>query len=140
VTPSRATPGTLTVDPRDWIRPPYADCEQCGAHDAVGLLMVSKLVALHRCRACMRDSRQDLPAPPRPRVLYLDQWALSSLVKARHPETPERFASEDDRAAGAGVWPRLMARIERLVKANLLVCPPSSIHRDESSLDTRLWG
>jgi hypothetical protein len=31
-----------------------------------------------------------------------------------------------------------MARIERLVKASLLVCPPSSVHRSESSLDTRL--
>jgi hypothetical protein len=32
-----------------------------------------------------------------------------------------------------------MARIERLAKANLLVCPPSSVHRAESALDTRLW-
>jgi hypothetical protein len=87
----------------------------------------------------MRDTRQELPAPRRPRVLYLDQWALSSLAKARHPDSRERFASEDDRAAGSGSWPRLMARIERLVKANLLVCPRSSIHRAESSLDSRLW-
>jgi hypothetical protein len=130
-------PRTMIVDPRDWIRSPYANCEQCGAQDTVGLLMVSKMIVLRRCRACMGDSRQDLPAPPRPRVLYLDQWALSSLMKARHPETRERFVSEDDRAAGAGIWPRLMARIERLVKASLLVCPPSSIHRAESSLDAR---
>jgi hypothetical protein len=87
----------------------------------------------------MRDTRQELPAAPSPRVLYLDQWALSSLAKARHPETRERFASDDDRAAGGGSWPRLMARIERLVKASLLVCPRSSIHRAESSLDSRLW-
>jgi hypothetical protein len=101
--------------------------------------MVSGTTVVRRCRSCMRDSRQRLPVPPRPRVLYLDQWALSSLAKARLPDTRERFASEHDHAAGAGVWPRLLARIERLVKANLLVCPPSSIHRAESSLDTRLW-
>jgi hypothetical protein len=136
VSPASAS---IKVDPGDWIRAPYADCAQCGARDAVGLLMVSKMVALRRCRVCMRDTRQELPVPPSPRVLYLDQWALSSLAKARHPETRERFASEDDRAAGGGSWPRLMARIERLVKANLLVCPRSSIHRAESSLDSRLW-
>jgi hypothetical protein len=87
----------------------------------------------------MCETRRALPVPPRPRVLYLDQWALSSLAKARHPDHRKRFASHDDHARGAGAWPRLMARIERLVKANLLVCPPSSIHRAESSLDSRLW-
>jgi hypothetical protein len=136
----RARPSqVLTIDPRDWIRPPYTRCGRCGASDSVGLLMVSGNVVVRRCRACMHDHRQRLPTPPRPRVLYLDQWALSSLAKARLPETRERFASEEDRAAGAGAWPRLLARIERLVKANLLVCPQSSLHRAESSLDTRLW-
>ena len=137
--PAMASPTFVTIDPRDWIRPPYTDCQQCGARDCVGLLMVSGQFALRRCRSCMADSRQQLPPPPRPRILYLDQWALSSLAKARLPETRDRFASEGDSAAGAGIWPRLLARIERLVKANLLVCPPSSIHRAESSLDTRLW-
>jgi hypothetical protein len=128
-----------TIDPRGWIRPPYRECEHCGAQDGVGLLMVSGTAVVRRCRSCMRDSLEHLPAPPRPRVLYLDQWALSSLAKARFPQTRERFASEHDRRAGAGAWPRLLARIERLVKAALLVCPPSSIHQAESSLDTRLW-
>jgi hypothetical protein len=86
----------------------------------------------------MGESRVRLPTPPQPKILYLDQWALSNLAKALLPETRERFASERDRAAGAGIWPRLLACIERLVKAGLLVCPPSSVHRLESSLDTRL--
>lgn len=134
-----ALPTFITIDPRDWIRPPYTDCQQCGARDGVGLLMVSQQFAVCRCRSCMADSRQQLSPPPQPRILYLDQWALSSLAKARLPETRDRFASDRDAAAGAGIWPRLFARIERLVKANLLVCPPSSVHRAESSLDTRLW-
>jgi hypothetical protein len=79
-----------------------------------------------------------LPNPPQPKVLYLDQWALSNLAKALLPESRARFVSESDRAAGAGMWPRLLAHIERLVKAGLLVCPSSSVHRLESSLDTRL--
>ncbi len=87
----------------------------------------------------MRDYRVELPPVPQPRSLYLDQWALSNLAKALLPETRNRLASGDP-AAGAGMWPRLLARIERLVKANLLVCPPSSVHRLESSLNTELQG
>lgn len=100
--------------------------------------MVSGTLAVRRCRNCMGESRVSLPNPPQPKVLYLDQWALSNLAKALLPESRERLASESDRAAGAGMWPRLMARTERLAKASLLVCPPSSVHRLESSLDTRL--
>jgi hypothetical protein len=137
--PRISSPASLTVDPRDWIRPPYSDCEECGAGASVGLLMISGPFVVRRCRACMGDSRERLPPPPQPRVLYLDQWALSSLAKARLPGTRARFASEHDSAAGAGAWPRLLSRIERLVKAGLLVCPPSSVHRAESSLDTRRW-
>lgn|GEM_PF-2888448 len=137
--PRISSPASLTVDPHDWIRPPYSDCGKCGAVASVGLLIVSGSFVRRRCRACMRDSRERLPPPPQPHVLYLDQWALSSLAKARLPDTRARFASEQDSAAGAGMWPRLFSRIERLVKAGLLVCPASSVHRAESSLDIRRW-
>jgi hypothetical protein len=63
--------------------------------------------------------------------------ALSSLAKALLPEHRERFAG-DDPATQGGAWPRLFARIERLVKLGLLVCPPSPIHRAETTLDDRL--
>lgn len=134
-----AIPQPITINPRDWIMLPYDDCQHCATPNGVGLVMVSRDSALRRCRSCMRDYRVELPPSPQPRSLYLDQWALSNLAKALLPETRDRLASGDP-AAGAGMWPRLLARIERLVKANLLVCPPSSVHRLESSLNTQLQG
>jgi hypothetical protein len=70
-------------------------------------------------------------------VLYLDQFAISNLAKALLPESCERFTG-DDPATQRGFWPRFCARLERLIKLGLLVCPLSSVHRSESLLDDRL--
>jgi hypothetical protein len=79
----------------------------------------------------------ELPAPPIPRVLYLDQLVLSNLAKSLLPEYRHKF-SDDNPATLYGFWPRVYTRVERLVKLGLLVCPPSSLHRRESALSSQL--
>lgn len=130
---------TVKVDPRDWIDPPFADCPFCAASNAMGLLMVGGRRAVRRCRKCMRECVIALPEPPTPRVLYLDQLVLSNFVKLLLPEHRHKFGAENA-ATLAGWWPRAYARVEKLVKLGLLVCPPSSLHRRESALNTELFG
>jgi hypothetical protein len=65
---------------------------------------------------------------PQRAVLLLDQWTASSLVKALLPDSREDFADPDDARRQRGFWPLAYARIERLVKGALLVCPESTVH------------
>lgn len=128
---------TIRIGPETFIGPPYKLCPACGAPEGLGLLMLGGNQAIMRCRSCLGEQRRALPEPPEPKVLYLDQWALSFLAKALHPDHRDKFVGDDPRTQ-RGAWPRLYARIERLVRLGLLVCPPSSIHRAETELDDRI--
>lgn len=84
---------------------------------------------VRRCRACMKDQRFDLPALDK-KLLYLDQFAISKLMKVLHPDHRERVArrgEEEER-----FWHDLFGRIDRLVKLQMLVCPSSPTHWEES--------
>lgn len=130
-------PATVTIGPRTFVGPPFEPCPACGAHTGLGLLTVRRRGYIKRCIDCLAEQRYELPRPPPPSVLYLDQFAISNLAKALHPEHRHRFHS-DEPATQRGFWPRFFARLERLMKLGLLVCPPSSVHRAESLLDDRL--
>ncbi len=91
-----------------------------------------------RCEECRRAVRRALPPPPCPAVLLLDQWTASSLVKALLPDSRAQFADPDDTRRQRGFWPLAYGRLERLVKSALLVCPESTVHREEAILSERL--
>lgn len=129
----------VTIGPRTFIGSPFEPCPACRAAEGLGLLMVHANGYVKRCTQCLNEEHFELPPPPTPRVLYLDQFAVSCLAKALLPNSRERFTG-DDPATQRGFWPRLFARLERLVKLGVLVCPPSSVHRTEALLDDRLAG
>ncbi|ADB50439.1 hypothetical protein [Conexibacter woesei] len=126
---------SFTFDPRAFISPPYVDCPLCQAAGEFGVLMISGTGYVRRCRRCMRDQRFLLPAVEK-KVLYLDQFAVSNLMKVLHPRERLRMHS---RAGGrAEFWLDLFVRLDRLVKLQLLVCPSSTAHWEES-LPTRFF-
>lgn len=131
------TESFITIGPTTFIGPPFRPCPACKAPAGLGHLMLGGNQEIMRCRECLVEQRRELPPPPQPKVLYLDQWALSSLAKALHPGHREKFTIDHPRTQH-GAWPRLYARIERLVRLGLLVCPSSSIHRSETELDDRI--
>jgi hypothetical protein len=135
---SDATPESFRFDPRDFITGPFDDCPECGASGEFGLLMVTGRRYVKRCRRCMRDRSFDLPAVDK-RVIYLDQHAISHLAKAIHPDYREQYAPGNPRTQD-GFWPELFARLDRLNKLQLAVCPESTLQRQESLLDDRLAG
>ncbi len=129
----------IRIDPRSFIGPPFEDCPACGERGELGLLMVNTDSYRKRCRRCMQDQARPLPALAPKRVLYLDQLAISNLLKTTLKEHSHKF-TEDRAATQSGYWPQLLDRLERLVHLNLLVCPRSSIHELEAAFDDRLSG
>ena len=124
-------------EPRDLITPPYDDCPACGARDELGLVMVTATGYIKHCRRCMGAQTSELPTLAPKRVLYLDQMAISNLLKTRLPAHQHKFA-DDNPGTQFGFWPRLLDRLERLVHLNLLVCPRSSVHDLEATFNDQL--
>lgn len=116
---------SFVLDPRDWITAPYERCPFCAANE-FGVLSIYGRRFLRRCRRCMKDKSYELPALEK-RVLYLDQFALSNLMKVLHPEHGARMRDPE-----VVYWTALFDRIDRLVKLQVLACPASIAHWEES--------
>jgi hypothetical protein len=121
-----------------WLAQPFEACPACGADDTLGVLAINEVSYTKRCGACGNVARRPLPRVPSPAVLLLDQWTASSLVKALLPDSREQFADPSDSRRQRGFWPLAYGKLERLVKSALLVCPESTIHREEAALGGRL--
>jgi hypothetical protein len=124
---------SFVFDPRVFITSPFTTCPYCGEEE-YGLLMVVRHGYVKRCRACMKDERFRLPKLEK-KVLYLDQFAISMLMKVLHPEhrqRVERRGAEEER-----YWRELFDRLERLIKLQVLICPRSDAHCEESLLGSQ---
>jgi hypothetical protein len=133
---SDAPSESFRFDPRDLITGPFEDCPECNAPGELGLLMVTGRGYVKRCRRCRSDRSFELPALNN-RVIYLDQHAISHLAKSIHPDFRDQYAPGNPRTQD-GFWPDLFARLDRLSKLQLAVCPESTLQRQESLLDDRL--
>ena len=122
----------VRIDPRDFISGPFAICPQCGSSE-FGSLMVTGRVHARRCRACWHTERVTLP-PLKKKVVYIDQMALSNMAKELDAEWQERIKRPDP------FWLDVYDQLERLVKLQVLVCPHSPTHEEESSFDDRTRG
>jgi len=118
--------GTVQFDPRDLIRPPFAVCPACGK-DEFGVLSISRHSYTRRCRECWETRTSPLPVLSKI-LLYLDQFAISNMMKAINPQTKAKTDSM------TSFWLDLFKRLDRLVKLQVLVCPDSPMQSDESSL------
>lgn len=115
----------ITVDPRMFIYAPYVECPSCGKPD-FGVLMVSGNGYARRCRSCWHDQHYPLPALQK-KLIYLDQPAISNMTKVLDPKS-----AGHERAIRDDYWLELYKRLDRLAKLQLIVCPDSHFHRDES--------
>jgi len=111
-----------TFDPMIFIRPPYIDCPYCETHNSFGVLVISGNEYQRKCKHCMSEKTYSLPQITK-KIIYIDQYALSKMMRAIHPET--RDNSEP-------FWKILFGKLDRLVKLQLIICPMSSTHAQES--------
>ena len=113
------------VRPQDFIGGPFSECPRCHAPQ-LGLLSVHRHHYVKRCRACVAAHSADLP-PVAKAVVYLDQLALSNMMFALNPNTPQFQAGRVE-----PFWRAAFERLDVLVKLQRIVCPQSSTHWFES--------
>lgn len=115
----------MKVDWRALVRPPFGTCSACG-QESLGRGLVNPSGYTLRCVSCGHSETFDLP-PLHKTVLYLDQFALSEMMKALNPDTKAH-----QRGQVKPAWAELFEQLDRLAKLQLLVCPESEAHEDES--------
>lgn len=121
--------GDFVIDPKDFISPPYRQCPKCTSGHSFGVLMVCRQHYVCRCKHCWHSEVFSLPAL-RKHVLYLDQFVISNMMKALNARArADRGGREVD-----DFWLELFRTIDRLCKLQLLVCPDSEFHSEESLL------
>lgn len=113
-----------------FVRPPFAKCDACGAH-ALGRLTVTGDQLIRKCKECLHIRKTNLP-PTRKSVIYLDQFAVSNMMKSLNP------ATNSHGKLALKPWSELYERAARLVQMQLVVCPESGFHRLESRLEPTL--
>jgi hypothetical protein len=121
--------GTWTFDPRDFISGPFRKCPKCGSAQ-FGVLMVSGNHYVRRCResACWYTERINLPEIKK-KIIYLDQFAISNMMKALNPNVKGH-----ERTAADPFWREMFELLHVVCRLQLVVCPDSNEHRNESLL------
>jgi hypothetical protein len=119
----------LEVKPSDFVFPPYKTCPECN-RESFGVLNVGNRNISRRCEECLYEDEFPLPEI-RKNILYLDQFVISNLAILE--EKPERLKQDGT----FEFWKRLNKKVRELIQKQILVCPSSSFHLDESILDDR---
>lgn len=117
----------IHLDPRIFISEPYFTCPKCKETE-FGVLMIASHSYSRRCRKCWHTARYGLPEI-RKKVIYLDQFVISNIAKALDPESRSH-----ERVRENCFWIEAYQKLDRLSKLQLIICPDSSFHHDESLL------
>ena len=115
----------VTIDPRDFIGGPYEDCPRCGKRE-FGVLHIRDSSYTRRCRECWHTHSLKLPELTK-KVIYLDQFVMSNIMKMLSATAPGH-----ERAKSEPQWRELFEAIGLLRSMQLVVCPNSTEHHDES--------
>jgi hypothetical protein len=81
-----------------------------------------------RCRECWHSEEYRLP-PLKKKIIYLDQFVVSEIMKLRTPGTKGHAA-----VVAEPFWAELATMLEKLGRLQLICCPDSGEHQNESLL------
>lgn len=112
-------------DPRDLISPPWRTCPACGKHK-FGVCIISGSRLMRRCRDCLHKQDYRLPEL-RKKIIYLDQFVISNLMKLENPATKGHATVVED-----PFWSELHHLLFQLRHLQMICCPDSSSHEQES--------
>lgn len=96
---------------------PLSVCPECHAVSAFGRCMLGERGLIFRCQQCSYWKLEVVP-PVTKKIIYLDQCALSKMVKLKNDP----------------FWGGLHKRLISLASQSLITCPYSPIHVEESLL------
>jgi hypothetical protein len=116
----------LKIDPRIFISPPFIECPKCKKLNSFGVLMISGHHYTRRCRECWFTETYKLPEIKK-KIVYLDQFVISNMMKAINQKLGKVKKVDP-------FWLKLFEKLDRLVKLQLIICPDSTFHRNESLL------
>lgn len=119
--------GKIIIRPQDFVSKPFISCPKCKKDNQFGVLMINRNSYVRRCNNCMYSESYELPSLEK-KVVYLDQMAISNMMKAINSSSSVR--------GDLGKWKLLFEKLDRLVKLQLIVCPYSPIHEEESVVTT----
>jgi hypothetical protein len=112
-------------DPRDLISPPWKACPACGK-DKFGVGLISGSRLMRRCRDCWHKRDYQLPKL-RKKIIYLDQFVISNLMKLKNPATKGHAT-----VAADPFWRELHDLLFQLRQLQMICCPDSGSHVEES--------
>lgn len=120
----------IKFDPRVFISPPYVTCPKCGK-EKYGVLMICGKHYTRRCENCLHPPGGELETFKLPKlnkkIIYLDQFAISNMMKILNPKTKAHQKGSMDE-----YWKTLFEMLDQLTKMQLIICPDSHIHTNES--------
>lgn len=118
---------TITIDPKMFISGPYDKCPKCLRPDTFGVSnSIGKDRYTKKCNECFYSESFRLPKLNK-KIIYVDQFAISDMMKAIN-----KSHGKTDKVDN--VFLRLFSELDSLVKAQLILCPDSEFHREESML------
>jgi hypothetical protein len=91
------------------------------------LMGKSRWYCEQRCRSCFHSSGFDLPDIKK-KIVYLDQFAISKMMKAINIDHPSNQKEE------LCLWKDVFNLVDKLLHYQLIICPYSTLHEDESIL------
>lgn len=107
------------------------ECPECG-EPTFGVLAIDGHRYWRRCKNCLHPRGKQGIAFPLPslerKVVYLDQFAISLMMKSLHLDWASRQAT-----AQSILWRELFEHLDSAWRLNLIVCPTSSFHWSESN-------
>ena len=112
------------------ITPPYRKCPECKKTDSFGFYAnsmqdnIEPKMYTQKCSVCGHRESYFLP-PLDKKIIYLDQFALSEMLKSIDPSVPRKRNLNP-------IWRTLFNKLEQLSRKQLLVCPKSAYHNIES--------
>ena len=109
------------------ISPPFRTCPACGKQE-FGVHLIGGDRYMRRCRDCWKNEYYPLPTL-RKRIIYLDQFAVSNLMKLDNPAL-----QRNDRLTKETFWTELRDVLLQLRQMQLICCPNSGSHEVESRI------
>ena len=83
---------------------------------------------MRECHTCWHKEHIKFP-PIKKRIIYLDQFLISNIAKVLDPTARSHAAT-----ATEPFWLEVYKKLDRLSSLNLIVCPDSFFHNEESML------
>ncbi len=116
-----------------FISSPFIKCPKCG-NKTFGVLSIEDNQYTRKCKKCLYPQQEEpdvicaLPELHK-RIIYIDQNAMSDMMKSLNPETESYKQGRID-----VFWRNLFLKLDRLCKLQLVVCPASATHTKESAI------